>query len=762
MKKLTKVILKAVAVIGCAILLLGCNPTYKTILAKKEEAPTAVAIDGHADSGKVRRVYTDKAGRRIAEFTVGRDSEALIREGVLRVPGGSTIQLRTDLASGQLLPSGSFIRAESSLGVAAKKWGTKGLAVIALAAMAAVICLRRFLAFRAAAPFIPLLLAAGLAFLTAYSAHGLVVPVVSGIVQKVQTRAESSKVPTPYDEIGPSETGAAWANKARGVERDLIGFLRTPTDAPRLLAFVLTFAVTLPVFACLVAWFFRKLANQPIVCSLLFLTLAPVPLNAATGNPGVTFSKAFLSAEQNQVRGSLKEAEALLARAGRLLDAGAINEAAESVVHASLLLDSAQVSLANHLPKIEQLKSSPLSYLKSEEQKRLTAAHASLVETERRLDETATLRRKGLAKSALLKEYIAKREASRLKLTEGIAPLLVLSDLKTETIGSANRLARVITKTNVLEKIVAVATPPVTNWLVKTNTVEKIVPATMAPVTNVVIKTNVVDREVIRIITNIVEKPVTLFVTNIVIQQIPVPQATAAGITAIHETNITLPTASHPLMPGAALNNASTVATAGPSNTSSRAWVEPTVKPRLPYEPGAQRLTETTTPNERIVPATSKADARPKRTLITLAGTGVAALIGLALMGLVRWSRRKFDVLIAKVNPDGTTTATSLTLQSGTERIVLGEGLPRVEPSDLPQAVPASIVLDRFARAAIKADLARVILGEREASGGGLQLPIGEQVRIESAGNNELAEIYVLREITTAAGDEAELRRQAA
>lgn len=141
--------------------------------------------------------------------------------------------------------------------------------MIAVAAVAAVICLRRFLAFRAAAPLIPLLLAVGFALVAAYAGHGLLVPIVSDVMHTAQTNAVSHDLPTAVEAKGATRDGS-WVDKARTFERDLVGFLQSPTDSPRLIAFILTFVFTLPVFVVLIAWTFRKL-GRPATCGVLLL-----------------------------------------------------------------------------------------------------------------------------------------------------------------------------------------------------------------------------------------------------------------------------------------------------------------------------------------------------------------------------------------------------------------------------------------------------------------------------------------------------------
>lgn len=365
-----KQMLKLLAMVGLLIAVVGCNKTYKTVLGPEEtiSESSTVEIDGRANAGKIRRVYTDANGHRVAVFNTGTES---LRHGTVRVRANGVIALSTENAGGQPLEAGAFIPTESTLSVAAKKWGKSALALLAVAAIAAVVCFRRFLAFQAAAPFIPLLVATALAVLTAYSAHGFVVPVVQTFQAKVQS---SGAVANTVPSANPIPS-AGWSRKAKQMENEVIGFLQSPTDAPRLLAFVLTFIVTLPLFACLIAWLFKKLAHQPAACGLLFVfVMASGPANAATG--GVSYSREFLRDEQRFCQQTLSEVERELASASRLLDAN-LSGSPENLVRALFLCDLAGIRLEGEPDRIQQLKSS-LGYTRTEEQKRLNAIYADL------------------------------------------------------------------------------------------------------------------------------------------------------------------------------------------------------------------------------------------------------------------------------------------------------------------------------------------------------------------------------------------------
>jgi hypothetical protein len=300
MKQLIRHTLNTLVAVGLIILVVGCNKSYRTVLGPEENITqsSSVEIDGRSDAGKIKRIYTDSRGQRVAEFTAG--SEAL-RQGTIRVRGNDVIALRTENATGQPLGAGTFIPVESNLTFAAKKWGTSALAILAVAAVAAVICLRRFLAFQAAAPFIPILIAAGLALLTAYSAHGFVVPAI----KELQTKIHPASPPATVQNGAQTMAAGGWNEKARSIENQVVEFLRTPADAARLLAFLAMFLITLPVYACLISWLFRKLRYRPAVCGLLLLAALPGAANAA-------------SVKREDVETSLGKVEALALRAEEL------------------------------------------------------------------------------------------------------------------------------------------------------------------------------------------------------------------------------------------------------------------------------------------------------------------------------------------------------------------------------------------------------------------------------------------------------------
>ena len=206
----------------------------------------------------------------------------------------------------------------------------------------------------------------------------------------------------------------------------------------------------------------------------LAVILLALTLSTASGATSVVYSRSYFIEQQAQVATTLKDAEALMARANRLAEAGVTNEAAEAIVAASLLLDSIEITLTGYPEKVAQLKAAPLSYARSEEQKRLNTNYSALLDNHRLLDERATvLRRKDVGQIALVREYIQTRELSRAKIKDGVTTDILLAELKAATATSLKRdQAVVIVVTNtVVEKVLpAQVLPPTTNWVTKTKT----------------------------------------------------------------------------------------------------------------------------------------------------------------------------------------------------------------------------------------------------------------------------------------------------
>ncbi len=351
-----------------ALAISGCTKSYKTVIDGDPIGKGApVEINDHQDAGKVTRVFVDDAGHRIAQFTVNRSTEGLIREGIVHIRNGSVLQLRTDLATGPVLAAGSLIPTQSKLGFAVKKWGSSREALVTLAAAGAVICLCIVFAWRFARGLISLFLAIVLAAVTAYAASPLVLPIAQKIQQQVQSSSASASIGQ-----NPGFAPSGWADKLKAVESDFANFLCTSPDAPRLVALLITFGVTFPIFA----WLFRKITAPRMVCPLLILFAFPNVLTAAPEQTGVYYSRQFLIDEQSFCSRSLSEVDRNLDDATRLLDAN-LPGTPDDLVRALFLGDLVEIRLEGEPDRIARLKWS-FGYVRAQERQEFNAVYAEL------------------------------------------------------------------------------------------------------------------------------------------------------------------------------------------------------------------------------------------------------------------------------------------------------------------------------------------------------------------------------------------------
>ena len=359
---------RTAAVVMLAVTLVGCGRDYKTELGSEETISTTstVQMDGHRiEGGRVKKITTDKTGRRMAEFTTGNE---VLRRGTFRVTADNAIDLRTDQATQEVLPSGALIPVQSNLAYLAKQWSGKTLTLLGLAAVVAVVAFQRFLALQALRPVLPIVAAVGLAAITSYAGHQFLVPVIQDFQSNVHPVS-----PPELSEASAATASGSWVDKLRGTEKEVTNFLRTPSDCARLLAFLSVFVISLPLFACLISWLFRKLAPSAVLCCALLLA-TPIVLNATPG--GIYYDLAALKEEQRAIGETIAEAERNLNTATHLLDS-TLAGAPERIIHALFLSDLAAIRIENEPNRIAQLKGS-FGRIKSEEQKKLTAVYINL------------------------------------------------------------------------------------------------------------------------------------------------------------------------------------------------------------------------------------------------------------------------------------------------------------------------------------------------------------------------------------------------
>jgi hypothetical protein len=154
------------------------------------------------------------------------------------------------------------------------------------------------------------------------------------------------------------------------------------------------------------------------------------------GQRGVLFTRDFLRQELSVARRHLSEGERAADTAGRLLDSRLMGDAAAELVRAFCLLDASDVMSQGYQDRIAQLKSAPFSYVKSEEQGKLSAAYIALREQLQNAQARAAMLRQDCTstnknETAALQVFMAKRESFRERARAGNTdPTAVLEECR--------------------------------------------------------------------------------------------------------------------------------------------------------------------------------------------------------------------------------------------------------------------------------------------------------------------------------------------
>jgi len=226
------------------------------ILVSADEPPirpgALVELDQRV-AGKVLNVVTEH-GEQVAACRLDKYAWRAMRQGVIRIPGKNFVDMRSENATGPQLHSGDFIPTESELGHTAKKWRGSGLALIGLGFIIVASAFARFLFARAVNHVIPVASAVALAVTGAYLVHPLFLPAV----EKAYGWGKSER--SVIDKSPPFTLLDTTLGQVRVAEKDVVAFVSTPVDAPRLGAFFLVFIVALPISTLLVTFVFRKLS----------------------------------------------------------------------------------------------------------------------------------------------------------------------------------------------------------------------------------------------------------------------------------------------------------------------------------------------------------------------------------------------------------------------------------------------------------------------------------------------------------------------
>lgn len=412
----------AIALALSVCVLSGCNKRYNTVVGPDEGITkhSAVTVDGQR-AGEVKQVQV-KDGQLVAEFDVDRSAEGQIRQGVVRVRSGNVVDLRTTTvdANAQPLPAGAFIPVQSPIHHNLSKYTHNRTVLIVAAALVVALLLAVFFgrAFKSGLVLAGLLL---FSTMSAWLLHPLLTPYVERL----------------YATTGVSATGTqpTSTTTVQALQSKLQAILASRPD-PQIVAFIAALLASLVLIACLIGLMKRAFVCRTSVCSLVLLTILCLSAATAIAAPtGVSYTRDRLASEQSLARRWLTEAGRDSDSAERLLGGGLIREAAEELALASFQLDRADVSLEGHADRISSLKSSPFAYVRSDEQRKLSANYSSVLQQIRDAQERITTLHKlcGVtnAQAAALNIYLVKRQDYRSRIREGFSEgSVVLNELR--------------------------------------------------------------------------------------------------------------------------------------------------------------------------------------------------------------------------------------------------------------------------------------------------------------------------------------------
>lgn len=393
----------------------GCNKRYNTVVNPDEGIAknSPVTVDGQR-VGEVRHVDM-KDGQLIAEFSVDRSTEPQMRQGIARIRSTGVVDLRTATVEANALPlaSGAFIPVQSALHYNLSKYMRNRTVLVVAAALVAALLLAIFFgrAFKSG------LVLAGLLFFSTVSAW-LLHPLLTPYVERLYATTTNASVAA----IGAQAPSTA---AVQTLQSKLQAILASRPD-PQIVAFIAALLASLVLIACLIGLIKRAFVCRPPVCCLVWPTILCLSAATAAAAPtGVFYTRDRLAGEQSLARNWLTNASRDSDSAERLLGGGLIREAAEELALASFQLDRADVSLEGHADRISSLKSSPFAYVRSDEQRKLSANYASVLQQVRDAQEHITTLHKLCgatnAQTAALNIYLVKRQDYRSRIREGFS-----------------------------------------------------------------------------------------------------------------------------------------------------------------------------------------------------------------------------------------------------------------------------------------------------------------------------------------------------
>lgn len=415
----------AIALVLSVCVLTGCNKRYNTVVSPDEGIAknSAVTVDGQR-SGEVKQVQV-KDGQLVAEFDVDRSAEGQIRQGIVRVRNGNVVDLRTTTvdANAQPLPAGAFIPVQSALQHNLSKYTHNRTVLIVAAALVLALLLAVFFgrAFKSG------LMLAGLLLFSTVAAW-LLHPLLTPYVERLYATTANAGVAATGTQPPSATTVQALQNKLQAI-------LASRPD-PQIVAFIAALLVSLLAIACLICLLKRAFVCRSAVCSLVWPAILCLSAATAVAAPsGVSYTRDHLLAEQSLARRWLTDASRDSDSAERFVGGGLIREAAEQLALASFQLDRADVGLEGHAERIGSLKSSPFAYVRSDEQRKLSASYSSVIQQIRDDQEHITTLHKLCGatnvQAAALNIFLVKRQDYRNRIRQGLADgSVVLNELR--------------------------------------------------------------------------------------------------------------------------------------------------------------------------------------------------------------------------------------------------------------------------------------------------------------------------------------------
>jgi len=415
----------AVTLALTASILCGCNKRFLTVVEPDEGIAknSPVTMDGQR-VGEVRHVNV-RDGQLVVEFSVDRSTEPQMRQGIARIRSGGVVDLRTATVEANALPltSGAVIPVQSALHYNLSKYTRNRTVLIVAAALVAVLLLAVLLggAFKSGVVF------AGLLFFSTASAW-LLHPLLTPYVERLYATMTNAGVAATGTQIPSTTTVQAFQSKLQAI-------LASRPD-PQIVAFLAALLASLVFIACLIGLIKRAFVCRSPVRSLLWPTIFCLSAATATAaSTGVSYTRDRLAGEQSFARRCLTDAGRDSDSAERLLGGGLIHEAAEELALATFQLDRVDVSLEGHADRVSSLKSSPFAYVRSDEQRKLSASYSLVLQEVRNAQERITTLQKLCgstnAQAAALNIYVAKRQDYRTRIRAGFSEgSVVLNELR--------------------------------------------------------------------------------------------------------------------------------------------------------------------------------------------------------------------------------------------------------------------------------------------------------------------------------------------